>query len=416
MLRATLRGWLDANKDPAQFESHFVKHRNALLRAKAKKGSKWVREGGNTPPLYYLDDVVEDMDSYMKQFAEPQNHQGGVAPKSAPIDTTALLGLVKEFRKNNDSIEPLLPYLLAVTQRNGTDPTVEFCLFLAWGTNALDGKAAHDAVQRLHQLLGEQRDYPSLHDLVLEQAVVSAGKLEPGTLLQALDSVCTTTVDQNRPIGPNAIGKAFLPILDHEFESAVRTGESKRVLELLRAMRVADPDEIAPLLIAEMAGQRLDGRFADAQARLQPEAKSATTARLTQLGLHQIAPSMSVEEVVRRIERRELAAFPMLSSEMEGRLSAAESRVSSSVSRAEGLREQARQCEERAGYLHPEKAYPSQRQGLQDEKDGLLRAAQRAKDDANTCDADAQRARGEVEQIRHQIEERARLRGSFRLK
>ena len=279
-LRAPLQAWLEHQASPSLYEDWFVPFRKALLLAKSTK-CELVPNGGTDALLYDVLPAIKPLDKGMESFAAAD---AGALPAS---DVTNLLNLAAAFRANGDSLEPLLPWLLLLQKCSGSDVRVEWCLFEAWGTDALDCKASKAAAERLKKL-----DEAPLSKFLFEAKAFPAGKTD--TVKRLVDQLCAGKLDKGAPLGPRALSRAFVSEIERDYELAMQFGDFGRAASCLETMLLANPKDLGAQLMLEACGGKVKVRFADRYKDASPAERAAIDARLQHLGFAFVAPGLSV--------------------------------------------------------------------------------------------------------------------------
>lgn len=285
-LRSSLTAWLGQQDSAAQYEDYLVPHRNGLLRA-LSEGSPWVPAGGTNARLYSLQDCLTRLD----KSAKTKNSESPTRIEDE--DARTLFRLVDAMRRNGDSIEPLLPYLLLVRDSRPDDPLVSLFVFEAYAVDGLDRGRARDAARSFSEGVMSASTLPSFRDrgahimsFVFEAEAIEGGLLTMARLVQGLgdeDVAC------DQPIGPFAMGRLYMPELDKTYEAAMQKGDWKEVGKTLQYMVTVLPSDRSPGLIFALQSRKRDLLAFDYNS-LSPEGRAAANARLHRLGLGMLAP------------------------------------------------------------------------------------------------------------------------------
>jgi len=387
-LRAPLKAWLENQEKPSQYEDWFFPYRKALQLAKSTKN------GGTDALPYDVMPAIELLNKSMESFAEP----AGTLPAGG---ADKLLDLARAFRENGDSLEPLLPWLLLLQKRGGTDVRVELCLFEAWGTDALDCSASKAAAERLKKL-----DEVKLRAFLFEAKAFPA---KPGTVRQLVDQLCVGKLDKGAPLGVFALSRAFVAGLEKDYELAMQLGEFDRAASCLETMLLANPKDLGALLMQEACGGKVKGaRFVDRYKGASQDERAAIDARLQHLGLAIVAPGLGVAAVAQAV--RDGIALDFFRDDLDDRvkkldatIKTAEKAYTTKVDKAKDLREDIAELER--------KIKKNERiVGMHREVRGWRERIDEKKADAEKADAEAKK---ELETKTSMEKERSDLQGQI---
>ncbi len=398
-LRTTLLAWLDHCASPAHYESHFVRHRDAVLRA---------RDAGAAG-------LPDSIDACLAALEDPMRAFPGVGPASVPTAVAEpLLTQIGAMRQKGASIEPLLPWLLLLQKNEPSDPTILLFLFEACAVDGLDAPRAKAAAGQLQRVLAAP--VAGATQARLQAAAFELQELgDDGVALlaSAVQKLADERVEQGA-LGPFAVAKTLLPEIDARYEKLMQAGDFAGVARALQAMLVLDPTDRAPELVLAMVTGRHDVSFD--YTRLTEAEQSVIDQRARRLGLDLLAPGLAIAAVILALGDEAASWRPFFSSTLDQQVAEQAAKVDGADQKVRQNRDKVRRLDNDAQKWFDVAARRRDARGrseaIANGKD-CQGKAQIARDQTGQFEAELDAARKELRQLEATAKERSQQRSTF---